>query len=75
MQETITIHDSILIITKDGVLRRIYCPFPVRLIQSIALLEEGKTYMVLSVRMGEMKLLYILEAQVLDASFCIILTK
>jgi len=75
MEETITIHDSILIINRGGVLRRLWCPFPVIAIKSIEILHEGETHMVVSVRMGNFKLLYIIAGVVYDHTFFIILTK
>ena len=54
--ETITIHDSVLVITSYGKLIRLWCPFTVRVITPIDALQEGKIYKVLSVRMGDIKL-------------------
>jgi len=73
-KEIITIHDSLLVVTKDGILRRIYCPFPVRVVKSAELLREGEIYMVLSVRMGEVKLFYMIGNHIYTPAFFVILT-
>ena len=72
--EVLTIHDSILVITKDGVLKRVWCPFKVKVICSIGILKEEQVCLVLSVRMAEVRLMYVIGQQVYCHTYFIILT-
>ena len=72
-QETITIHNSILVITNYGKLIRLWCPFTVIVLMSIDGLKEGETHQVESVRMGDIKLLYVIANQPYYHTFFMIL--
>ena len=72
-EETLTIHTSMLMITKDGDLKRLYCPFQVQVIITVRNLEVGETHPVTSIHMGERKLLYVIASQSYPYDFFVIL--
>lgn len=59
----ILILDSILVIDKEGRLRRIYCPFSVKAIKRSKSIEEGRFYKVNAVKWirGEAVYLYSID--------------
>ena len=72
-QETITIHNSVLVITNHGKLVRLFCPFAVKVLMPTNRLKEGETHKVESVRMGDIQLLYIIANQSYYHTFFMIL--
>lgn len=70
-----TIHTSLLVVTKEGKLIRIHCPFPVQVVRSIETLKAGEVHKVVSVHMGELKIKYVIAGVSYSASFFIILLK
>jgi len=72
--EAKTIENSLLIITRDYKLTRIYCPFTVMAIKDEQLLRAGQRYSVISLKTSDCKLLFVVREGVYPHSFFIILT-
>jgi len=66
---------KLLVITNHGKLVRLFCPFVVRVLISTDGLKEGETHKVESVRMGDIKLLYVIANQPYYHTFFMILPK
>ena len=73
--ELMTIHNSLLVITRAGELRRLWCPFPVRVIKSVDLIYEGEVHMVISIRMAEIRCVYIIADVPYSATYLMILSE
>ena len=73
--ETLTIHTSILVVTKDGVLIRLRCPFKVQVVSFIKTMTVGEVVPVDAVHMGEVTLIYVIADHHYNAHYFVILLK